>query len=145
MNLLDLIKSGIDLDKVKGIVPKEPPVDVVTLEVKYPFKSLNFAHAASGKSHWKERKGVIDKAESLIASKIMQHRGLMLEMYRFDIRYNSKIDPVNVSYAAKMFEDCCGYLKIITKDDKRYNKGFSITPDESLPHNTYIFVLRRII
>ena len=31
--------------------------------------------------------------------------------------------------------------KLVPQDDKRYFKGFSVTPDSALRHNTYIITL----
>lgn len=124
---------------------KAAPTDVIVLEVKYAFPTLNFAHAASGKLHWKERKTTFDKCESFLIGKLLPYRGIMIERFTLELKYNSRMDVDNTAYAVKAFVDSCRYVGTIAKDDKRFFKKLSIEYDEHLNHNTYVFVLRKII
>lgn len=59
--------------------------------------------------------------------------------YRLDIRYWSRADADNL--VIKRLIDTLRSEKLVPNDDKRYFKGFSVTPDATLKHNTYVVTL----
>lgn len=118
--------------------------------------SLNFVMA---RAHWASDTDVV----SIIKRKVRQavkDIDIWITRYRIEIRYNSKLDDHNCVMMPKYFTDAIkfNYEKtsrgryvagaggekiiefkgLIPDDDKRYSRGTSFFPDESLPHNTYI-------
>jgi len=61
-----------------------------------------------------------------------------INTYTIDVEYWSRLDSLNLCAGIKIFEDCLKEEECIIDDDKRYQKGISITPNEDLKHNTYI-------
>jgi hypothetical protein len=57
------------------------------------------------------------------------------DSFKIQILYNSRLDPDNVTlkFLCDAMKDC----RLIIDDNKKYFRGFSIEPDETLPKDTY--------
>ncbi len=118
--------------------------------------SLNFVMA---RAHWASDTDVVAIIKRKVRSAV-KDIDIWVTRYRIEIRYNSKLDDHNCVMMPKYFTDAIkfNYEKtnkgryvanaggekivefkgLIPDDDKRYSRGTSFFPDESLPHNTYI-------
>jgi hypothetical protein len=89
---------------------------------------LNRFKAAKLKAEW-----ILGIKPLLIAAQIKDVLAFSLE-----IRYWSRLDPDNVvGVGTKALVDQLRYLNVLTNDDKRYWKGLTVHPDETLKHNHY--------
>lgn len=100
--------------------------------------------------HWKVRHGIKDKFGKIFWYKLLEAKLPQMQEYQLYIFYNSKHDPSNVTAMLKLFEDSLKEERnegIVTKkgwiydDTKKYCKGVGQHPDESLPNNTFEFVI----
>lgn len=100
--------------------------------------SLNKFYA---QGHWRTRQGLKDKYKALFMEVIQPALvNVRLEAFYLLIFYNSRHDCDNVVGMAKIFVDCLkGHS--ITGDGKTVYKGIMIFYDDTLPHNTFQFVL----
>lgn len=62
-----------------------------------------------------------------------------MEYFRMDVRYWSRADCDNC--VIKRLVDTLRSEQLVPQDDKRYFKGFSVTPDPDLRHNTYLIAI----
>jgi hypothetical protein len=102
--------------------------------------SLNMFYAGG---HWSERSKVKTKFKNIFTILFLQAKIKPLEQFTISLVYNSRLDPDNVVAMAKVY---CDSLKgrYIKDDTKKYYKGLSISPDETLPHNTYVFTITEV-
>lgn len=94
----------------------------------------------SGVSHWTLR-AEYKKCKEIIWAHTNDYAGNNISKYRINLKYNSRLDPDNCAYSVKAFLDSCRANKILAEDRKGNNRGVLMEPDESLPHNTYVFTL----
>ena len=75
---------------------------------------------------------------------LMLEKGLKwMNEFKLDVRYRSKHDCDNLSGIAKLFVDVM--KGVYVKDDNRnHYKSMSITYDEELKHNTFIFKITQL-
>ncbi len=100
--------------------------------------------------HWKVRHGIKEKFGKIFWYKLLEAKLPQMEEYQLYIFYNSKHDPSNVTAMLKLFEDSLKEERkegVVTKkgwiydDTKKYCKGVGQHPDETLPNNTFEFVI----
>jgi len=100
--------------------------------------------------HWKVRHGIKEKFSKIFWYKLLEAKLPQMREYQLYIFYNSKHDPSNVTAMLKLFEDSLKEERkdgLVTKkgwiydDTKKYCKGVGQHPDESLPNNTFEFVI----
>ena len=75
---------------------------------------------------------------------LMLEKGLKwMNEFKLDIRYRSRNDVDNVVGTAKIFVDVMkgAYIK---DDNRNHYKSMSITYDETLKHNTFIFKITQL-
>jgi hypothetical protein len=100
--------------------------------------------------HWTVRHGIKTKFGKIFWYKLLEAKLPQMEEYQLYIFYNSKHDPSNVTAMLKLFEDSLKEErkegKVVKKgwiydDTKKYCKGVGQHPDETLPNNTFEFVI----
>jgi hypothetical protein len=136
---MDFKRGSLVIKGVKG---------VFTVRYSGVGTGTNATYSANG---WRTRHALKTKY-----SKIFQH--LLSEAgdipwmteYMLFVFYNSKHDPSNISGFSKLMEDNLKQIRkegvVVRKgyvydDSKKYCKGTAQWPDESLPHNTFEFVI----
>lgn len=68
-----------------------------------------------------------------------------LSQFKIELTYNSRLDNDNCITLIKLFSDFLKERMIVKDDSKKYWRGLSITPDESLPKNTYVLRLYGVL
>lgn len=89
--------------------------------------------------HWRSNQALKETWRKKLGWLILEQRPRKLKQFRIDVRYKSKLDPDNVTL--KFFCDALKDSGVIIDDNKKYFRGFSITPDDSLSHNSYILTV----
>ena len=92
--------------------------------------------------HWRSNQGLKQKWRKELGSLITEKRVKKLKKFRIKVLYNSRLDPDNVTL--KFFCDSLKDKGVIIDDNKKYFRGFSIDPDETLSHNTYILTVTEV-
>lgn len=102
--------------------------------------------------HWSTRSNIKNIYRKIFIKLLDENKDIRwIDKYFLSIYYNSAHDPDNVIGMEKVFTDSLkqekdrsgniiyeGYIK---DDSKKYCRGVVILPDESLPRNTFKFVL----
>ena len=86
--------------------------------------------------HWRSNQGLKESWRKKLGILIREKTSKKLDRFKIEVLYNSRLDPDNVTL--KFFCDSLKDCGVIVDDNKKYFRGFSIDPDESLKHNTYI-------
>ena len=86
--------------------------------------------------HWSKRVKQKNKWWALFTI-LMNGKKFKLDTYKLELVYNSRLDPSNTITMIKLFEDYLVKKKLIIDDNKKYCKGISLTPDESMKANHY--------
>ena len=101
--------------------------------------SLNDTNGQS----WRKRANAVTKFHGIFTILMIEAKFRKIDKFRLDVRYNSRHDCDNIIFVCKVFVDTMKGVYI--KDDtKKYYRGVSITPDESLKTNTFIFKITEL-
>jgi hypothetical protein len=109
-------------------------------KIEYTGKWLSI-NAAYSSNRWQRTK--VKKEYKAIFKPLILNLAITqpIKQYRLEVTYWSKMDSLNLCAGIKILEDCMTELDVIINDDKRYQQGISIAPDNTLNHNTYIIKL----
>jgi len=101
--------------------------------------SLNDTNGQS----WRKRADATNKFHGIFKILMLEAKFKPLKKFRLDVRYNSRHDCDNIVFVAKVFVDTMkgDYIK---NDTKEFYRGISITPDEKLKYNTFIFKISEL-
>jgi len=88
--------------------------------------------------HWTRRNSLKQKWKLIFTEAIQASGATKLPMYTLTIRYNSRLDPSNVTGMLKVLEDTLRELGLIVDDTKKFCRGVGIVPDESLGVGCYV-------
>lgn len=91
--------------------------------------------------HWTRRNGLKQKWKATYMALIAEAKIPKIARYTLEIRYNSRLDPSNVTGMLKVFEDTLTEMGIIPDDSKKFCRGIGIVPDESLKSGSYVAVI----
>ena len=97
-------------------------------------KSLPWRVTEANKNRLKEAFGWL-----IIIAK-MKH----MKRYRIEAHYNSRLDPTNIAFMVKIYEDAIKKAGLIPEDNKKFCRGINLLPDETLPPNTYKFIISEV-
>lgn len=87
-------------------------------------------------NQWSGNQGLKKKWRTKLGWLIIEQKPKKLSKYQVQVRYSSRLDPDNV--VLKFFVDALKDTGVIIDDNKKYFRGYSILPDESLNNNQYI-------
>jgi hypothetical protein len=117
-------------------------LDKRSYTVKYTGQGLSLNSWYSGK-HWSQRQ----KAKNFFKEKFlilfMEAKVKFLPQFKLHLKYNSRFDLDNVVAMAKIAVDTMKGI-YIKNDDKKFYKGLTIEPDETLPKDTYVFIITEV-
>jgi hypothetical protein len=95
---------------------------------------MNRYIASQHKREWKER-----------FSAMLRDSGIKpLAAFKLHLQYNSRLDCDNTVAGLKLIVDTMRAEGYVMNDDKRFYKGFSVTPDYTLKHNTYVVTITEV-
>lgn len=90
--------------------------------------------------HWTVRNKYKDMFH-LMFSKMMEisprKTTKIADKYILELRYNSRLDPINTVVMMKIGEDYLRYINALTDDTKKYCKGVIIIPIETMGKKDY--------
>lgn len=120
-------------------------------DIRFRGQGVSF-NAIYSSGTWYTRSRIKNQYKEIFGKLILADKDLRwMDKYVIDLSYNSKHDPDNVVAMEKIFIDTLRQErdkeKNVTKkgyiydDSKRFCKGVVLRPDESLPFNTFRFVL----
>lgn len=124
-------KSGKDLKPMSEILGE------IILEWKDVDISLNKWYASR---HWHFRNKEKEFWSTLFL-KLLPKRLKQIDKYKLHLRYNSRLDPTNTIPMMKIAEDTMKKNHYIVDDTKKYCKGVTIEPDETMGKKHYILKL----
>lgn len=102
--------------------------------------SLNDFYAQNS---WQKGAESKKKFKNIFSILLLQARVKWMKEFKLDVRYRSRHDVDNVIGGTKIFVDCM--KGIYVKDDNReHYKALSLTYDETLKHNTFIFKITQL-
>lgn len=90
------------------------------------------------------RKKQADKFHQIFTILLLESKVQKMDKFRIDMKYNSRLDSDNTIPMIKFLVDSMKG-KYIVDDTKKYFRGFSITPEESLDKKTYVFTISEVI
>ncbi len=93
-------------------------------------------------NHWRKNQQLKEKYRKELGWLILEQNPKKMIEYTVDLVYNSRLDPDNVTF--KYFLDSMKDVGVIIDDKKKYNKGISTKPDETLGMDTYIFTVTKL-
>lgn len=126
--------SGKELKKMSDKIGQ------IVLEWKDVDISLNKWYASR---HWHFRNKEKEFWTSIFM-KLLPKRLKQVERYKLHLKYNSRLDPTNTITMLKLAEDTMKKNHYIVDDTKKYCKGISIEPDETMGKKHYILTLEII-
>lgn len=94
-----------------------------------------------GSNHWTIRQTQKNRWHDFFKGLLTNEPVLNFETYTITLVYNSRLDPSNTVAMVKLFEDTMKKLGMITDDSKKYCKGISIIPDETLNKKEYTIIV----
>lgn len=111
---------------------------IVSFKYNGPGISLNKFYI---QGHWTKRQGIKNELRSKFEVILKPAIGkIFFDKFYLLVFYNSKHDVDNIVGMEKVFTDTLKDL-IVKNDSKTYYKGMLIMLDETLPKNTFEFVL----
>lgn len=108
-----------------------------TITYSGPCLSLNKVKS----QFWRQTEKQKNQIKAVFEVLVLQARMSYMKRFRVDMLYNSRHDPDGVVFQKKILVDVIRRKGYITDDSRRYYKGFSVTPDETLPPNTFKFII----
>ncbi len=93
---------------------------------------------------WRQTEKEKNRIKEVMQVLVLQAKMKYMKRFRVDMTYNSKHDPDGVVFQKKILVDVIRRKGYITDDSRKYYRGFSVTPDETLPPNTYQFTISEI-
>ena len=135
MSLLTYLKDFNDLKDFEFVADFEYTGRGVSLNQFY------------NQGHWYTRKKLVQEYHGIFNKLLLTSGMERLDNYIIVVIYNSKHDPDNVVGMEKLFVDALkddektDELRYIKDDNKNIAKGVMIFPDETLPKNTFKFLL----
>jgi hypothetical protein len=109
----------------------------VAYEIVYEGK-ITSLNDTSGQG-WYTRNKAVNKFKDIFTILMLEAKFKKIDRFRLDVRYNSRHDCDNVVFICKTLVDTMRKQKYIKDDTKKYYRGISITPDESLKYQTFVF------
>ena len=120
-------------------------------DIRYQGRGVSF-NAIYSSGTWYTRSRIKNQYGAIFAELIEANEDLRwMDKYVIDLSYNSRHDPDNVVAMEKVFVDTMKqerdkegnieYEGYFHDDSKHYCKGVILRPDDSLPYNTFKFVL----
>lgn len=103
--------------------------------------SLNDLYSSG---HWRTRNNLKKKWKPIFTEAIQKADVSKMEKYKLHIRYNSRLDPSNVTGMLKILEDALQEMGLTKDDSKKYCRGVSVEPDESLKSKEYVAELTKV-
>ena len=97
-----------------------------------------------GSKHWTHRKKLKDDMGLLFKEKLRPHKDVRIDRFTVGMAYNSRLDPDNTTFIMKILVDTMRGMGIVSNDTKRYYRGLSVSPDESLSFDQYIFTINEV-
>lgn len=88
--------------------------------------------------HWTRRNNLKQSWKLIFTEAIQRSGATKLPKYTLTIRYNSRLDPSNVTGMLKVLEDTLRELGLIVDDTKKFCKGVGIIPDEDMKSGSYV-------
>ena len=88
--------------------------------------------------HWSRRNKLKQSWKMIFTEAIQKSGATRLPMYTLTIRYNSRLDPSNVTGMLKVLEDTLRELGLIVDDTKKFCRGIGVVPDEDLKTGCYV-------
>lgn len=76
--------------------------------------------------------------------RMLPKRARQADKYTIYMRYNSRLDPTNVTAMVKLAEDTLKKNYYLTDDTKKYCKGIVIEPDDTMNKKHYILTFNII-
>jgi hypothetical protein len=112
----------------------------MTYELVYkgPGFSLNDAY----KLHWTKAKKKKDGLHLAFKTLLREANIPKLKAFTLKVHYNSRHDVDNIIPLLKVLIDQMRYSGLIAEDTKDIYRGLSITPDRTLPHNSYRLTIK---
>ena len=92
---------------------------------------------------WHKRHAATKKFEKIFTILMLEAKFKKIDKFRLDVRYNSAHDCDNIVFISKVMVDSMKG-KYIKDDTKKYYRGISITPDESLKYKTFVFKITEL-
>ena len=111
-------------------------------EIVYQGKALSLNQVKS--ANWQDTHKEIKRLKSVFSWLILEAKAPKFLKFRIHLRYNSKHDLDNHAFLCKKLCDCLKIQGRIREDNPKYYRGLTIEPDETLPPNTYKFIISEV-
>jgi hypothetical protein len=112
-------------------------------EITYSGKCLSLNKVKS--QYWRQTESEKNQIKAVFEVLVLQARFKHMKQFTVAMFYNSRHDPDGVVFQLKVLVDVLRRKGYIIDDSKKYWKGFSVTPDETLPSNTYRFLISEVL
>jgi hypothetical protein len=111
-------------------------------EITYTGKGISLNDVRAG--NWQNSHSHIKRLKNVFSWLIIEAHMKFLPKYKVSLTYNARYDCDNTIYIAKCLVDSLKMQGKIKDDTKKYYRGFTVTPDETLPPNTYKFLISEV-
>lgn len=108
-------------------------------EIVYTGACLSLNNVKS--QHWRKTEKQKNDIKARVKVLLVLAKVSFMKRYRIAMLYNSRHDLINVAFMIKIIEDCCKTKGYIIDDTKKFCRGILIEPDETLPTNTFKFII----
>lgn len=98
------------------------------------------ANATFAGMHWTKRKALTEKWHGIFAKLLTEAGTRPMARFKLLLRYNSRHDCDNLVLPCKWLADTIKG-RYVPDDSKKYYRGVTIEPDETLKHNTFTFTI----
>lgn len=115
---------------------------MASYEITYTGKGISLNDVRGG--NWQTSHSNIKRLKNVFSWLIIEAHMKFLPKYKVSLVYNARYDCDNTIYLAKCLVDSLKMQGKIKDDTKKYYRGFSVTPDETLPLNTYRFLISEV-
>jgi Holliday junction resolvase RusA-like endonuclease len=111
-------------------------------ELTYQGKALSLNKVKS--QNWRDTHEDIKRLKTAFSWLIIEAKVPKFNRFKISLFYNSKHDLDNHAFLCKKLCDCLKIQGRIKEDNKNYYRGLTIEPDETLPPNTYKFLISEV-
>jgi hypothetical protein len=111
-------------------------------EIVYSGKGISLNDVRGG--NWRKSHEKIKQLKTVMCWLILEAKIGKLNRFHISLSYNCAYDVDNCAYMCKICSDSLKTQGRIVDDTPKFYKGISITVDETLPKNTFKFLISEV-
>jgi hypothetical protein len=111
-------------------------------EIVYTGQCLSLNNVKS--QHWRKTEKQKNEIKARFEVLVLLAKMSFMKRFYITMTYNSRHDPDGVVFQKKILVDVIRRKGYVIDDSRKYYRGFSVAPDETLPPNTFKFLISEV-